>query len=162
MNLPTLGVNVQTLRWDTTDGVVNFETWDTSGQGNFSSIRQGYYKGADAAIIISDVFTYEHVKNWYNDVRKVCPEIPIALVINKIDLKDKDHNLKLKMINTHQLLEIQDFATSVKICYNYKTPFTYLMKVLKNNPNLELIEFGDDENIKNDPKLELIKLGDHE
>ena len=51
-------------------------------------LRDGYYSGADCAIIMFDVtsrVTYNNVRKWYRDVVKTCDNIPIVLVGNKVD-----------------------------------------------------------------------------
>jgi small GTP-binding protein len=68
---------------------IKLQIWDTGGQERFSPIRELYYKGALGALVVYDVTnreTYDHVPNWFNEVRKNITNIPVTLIGNKIDL----------------------------------------------------------------------------
>lgn len=55
-------------------------------------LRDGYYIGGQAAIIMFDVtarVTYKSVPHWHKDLVRVCENIPIVLVGNKVDCKDR-------------------------------------------------------------------------
>jgi GTPase SAR1 family protein len=55
-------------------------------------LRDGYYIGGQAAIIMFDVtarVTYKSVPHWHKDLTRVCDNIPIVLCGNKIDCKDR-------------------------------------------------------------------------
>jgi len=56
-------------------------------------LREGYYIGADAAIIIFDVssrITFKNVPKWYKDLINIIKaDIPIVLLGNKVDLEDR-------------------------------------------------------------------------
>ena len=61
--------------------------WDTAGQEKLGGLREGYYIGAHAAIIMFDVtsrITYKNVPKWYKDLTRICENIPIVLVGNKV------------------------------------------------------------------------------
>jgi GTP-binding nuclear protein Ran len=87
--IATLGVEVHPIRYDD----VVFNAWDTAGQEKFGGLRTGYYTHGNAAIVMCDItakMTIEAVETWIERVRKVCPDIPIVVVANKIDLKGAD------------------------------------------------------------------------
>ena len=44
--------------------------------------------------------TYKNVATWYKDVTSICPEIPFALVGNKIDVHE--HIIPLRRITFHK------------------------------------------------------------
>jgi GTPase SAR1 family protein len=55
-------------------------------------LRDGYYIGGQAAIIMFDVtarVTYKSVPQWHKDLSRVCEGIPIVLCGNKVDCKDR-------------------------------------------------------------------------
>ena len=63
--------------------------WDTAGQERFASMHPSYYYRAHACILCFDVTrkpTYQHMNNWYRELRTYCEEIPCFVVANKIDV----------------------------------------------------------------------------
>ena len=87
--IATLGVEVHPLKFHTTRGLLIFNIWDTAGQEKFGGLRDGYYIQGQAAIIMFDVtsrITYKNVPNWHRDLVRVCDNIPIVLVGNKVDI----------------------------------------------------------------------------
>ena len=88
----TLGVEVHPLTFFTNRGALKFNVWDTAGQEMFGGLRDGYYIQGQCAIIMFDVtsrITYKNVPNWHRDLTRVCENIPIVLVGNKVDVKDR-------------------------------------------------------------------------
>jgi GTP-binding nuclear protein Ran len=132
---PTLGVERSLLQFPTNRNFdVAFDVWDTAGQKQFGGLRDGYYIQAQAAIIMFDVqsrLTYKAVEAWYNDVVRVCSaDIPIVLVGNKCDLKDRV--VKAVSITFHRKKGLQYYDLSVRSNYNVMKPFHYLAcKLLK-------------------------------
>lgn len=67
---------------------VTLTCWDTAGQDKLSGLYEGYYIGADAAIVMFDVTSRLSAKNalvWRDKVRRVCETIPIVFCGNKVD-----------------------------------------------------------------------------
>lgn len=71
-----------------------FCVWDTAGQERFRSISPIYYRGSHVAIIVFDLTnkqSFEMVKSWVKELRSQGPiGIPIVILANKHDLKDKE------------------------------------------------------------------------
>ena len=85
--IATVGAEVQPLDFNTTDKNMLFDIWDTAGQEKYSGVHDDYYKNAHAAIIMFDVtsrITYKNVPKWYKDLTRICENIPIVLVGNKV------------------------------------------------------------------------------
>lgn len=60
------------------------------------------------AVIMFDVtarVTYKNVPNWHRDLVRVCENIPIVLVGNKVDIKDR--KVKAKTITFHRKKNLQ-------------------------------------------------------
>jgi len=139
--VPTLGVNVHPLKFYTTRGIIQLNCWDTAGQEKLGGLRDGYYIQGHAAIIFFDVtsrLTYKNVGNWFKDLHRVCEGIPMVLVGNKVDIKDR--KVKPKDIVFHRKKNIQYYDISAKSNYNYEKPFLYLLKRLTNDQNLAFVE----------------------
>jgi GTP-binding nuclear protein Ran len=130
----TMGVEVHPLPFYTNLGHVVFNCWDTAGQEKFGGLRDGYYIGGHAAIIMFDVtarITYKSVPHWHKDLTRVCQNIPIVLCGNKIDCKDR--KVKPKDIHFHRKKNLQYYDISAKSNYNFEKPFLYIARKLTGN-----------------------------
>ena len=139
--IATLGVEVHPMEFCTTRGVIRFQVWDTAGQEKLSCLRDGYYIGAHCAIIMFDVCsraTYKNVTKWYKELTRVCENILIVLVGNKVDVADR--KVKASQILFPKKYGIQYYDISAKSNYQFEKPFLYLLKKLSGDPNLTLVE----------------------
>ena len=82
--------------------------------------------------------TYSNVTKWYKDLTRVCENIPIVLVGNKVDVKDR--KVKAKQITFHRKKNLQYYDISAKSNYQFEKPFVWLLRRLTNDPNLMLVE----------------------
>mmetsp|Transcript_10766 Transcript_10766/g.22896 ORF Transcript_10766/g.22896 Transcript_10766/m.22896 type:complete len:215 (+) Transcript_10766:151-795(+) len=133
----TLGVEVRPLTFYTNRGPIVFSCWDTAGQEKFGGLRDGYYIGGQAAIIMFDVtsrVTYKNVPNWHRDLVRVCENIPIVLCGNKVDIKDR--KVKARQIVFHRKKNLQYYDLSAKENYNFDKPFLWLARKLVGDPKL--------------------------
>lgn len=138
--VPTLGVEVSKLFFDTTHGRVCLSVWDTAGQEKFGGLRDGYYIKANCAIIMFDVtarITYKNVPNWHRDIQRVCSNIPMVLVGNKVDVKERQ--VKAKSIQFHRKRNLQYYDVSARSNYNFVKPFLWIIRRLVNIPDLEIV-----------------------
>mmetsp|Transcript_10834 Transcript_10834/g.10872 ORF Transcript_10834/g.10872 Transcript_10834/m.10872 type:complete len:222 (-) Transcript_10834:41-706(-) len=139
--IATVGVDVHPLTFFTTRGPVCFNVWDTAGQEKLSGLRDGYYIGGQCGIIMFDVtsrITYKNVPKWHRDLVRVCENIPIVLVGNKVDVKDR--KVKAKQITYHRRHNLQYFDVSAKSNYQFEKPFLWLARRLSGDANLMLVE----------------------
>merc|ERR1711869_7406 len=138
--IPTLGVEVHPLAFNTNCGTLCFNVWDTAGQEKFGGLRDGYYIQGKCAIVMFDVtsrITYKNVPNWHRDIVRVCENIPIVLVGNKVDVKDR--KVKSKQITFHRKKNLQYYDISAKSNYNFEKPFLFLARKLVGNQSLEFV-----------------------
>merc|ERR1719498_687777 len=139
--IATLGVEVHPMPFFTSKGKILFNVWDTAGQEKLGGLRDGYYIGGQCGIIMFDVcsrITYQNVPKWYKDLVRVCENIPIVLVGNKVDVKDR--KVKAKQITFHRKKNLQYYDISAKSNYQFEKPFVWLLRRLVNDPNLMLVE----------------------
>jgi len=104
-------------------------------------LRDGYYIQGQCAIIMFDVtsrITYKNVPNWHRDLVRVCEMIPIVLVGNKVDVKER--KVKAKQITFHRKKNLQYYDISAKSNYNFEKPFLWLARKLVGDPNLSFVE----------------------
>merc|ERR1711970_1484007 len=137
----TLGVEVHPLTFYTSLGAIIYNVWDTAGQEKFGGLRDGYYIGGQCGIIMFDVcsrITYQNVPKWYKDLTRVCENIPIVLVGNKVDVKDR--KVKGKQITFHRKKNLQYYDISAKSNYQFEKPFLWIGKKLLGDSNLNFVE----------------------
>ena len=129
--IATLGVEVHPMPFTTNKGTIVFNVWDTAGQEKLGGLRDGYYIGGNCGIIMFDVcarITYQNVPKWYKDLVRVCESIPICLVGNKVDIKDR--KVKAKQITFHRKKNLQYYDISAKSNYQFEKPFVWLLRRL--------------------------------
>ncbi|CAD8123520.1 unnamed protein product [Paramecium sonneborni] len=139
--IATQGVEVSQVIFYTTHGPIRLVIWDTAGQEKLGGLREGYYIGAHCSIIMFDVtsrISYKNVPKWHKDLTRICENIPIVLVGNKVDSKDR--KVKARQITFHRKVNIQYYDVSAKSNYQYEKPFLYLLRRLANDPNLALVQ----------------------
>jgi len=139
--IPTLGVEVHPMPFFTSKGKILFNVWDTAGQEKLGGLRDGYYINGNCGIIMFDVcsrITYQNVPKWYKDIVRVCENIPITLVGNKVDVNDR--KVKAKQIVFHRKKNLQYYDISAKSNYQFEKPFVWLLRKLVGDATLSLVE----------------------
>ena len=82
--------------------------------------------------------TYRNVPKWHKDLTRICEDVPIVLVGNKVDVKDR--KVKARQITFHRKRNLQYYDISAKSNYQYEKPFLWLLRKLTGDPNLYLTE----------------------
>lgn len=77
---------------------------------------------------VTSRLTYKNVPNWHRDIVRVCENIPIVILGNKVDIKDR--KVKAKNITFHRKKNLQYYDISARSNYNFEKPFLYLAKKL--------------------------------
>ena len=129
--IATVGAEVHPLQFHTNYGSIILSLWDTAGQEKLSMLRDAYYIGGHAAILMFDVtsrITYKNIPKWYKDIIRVCDPIPIVLVGNKVDVKDR--KVKARNIIFHRKKGIQYYDISAKSNYQFEKPFIFILRRL--------------------------------
>ncbi|XP_052673163.1 uncharacterized protein LOC128155482 [Crassostrea angulata] len=73
------------------DRKVQFQIWDTAGQENFRSLVPMFLRDAKIALLVYDITSMESFLNleaWQSDLLTAEPEVTVAVIGNKSDLKD--------------------------------------------------------------------------
>ena len=124
--IPTLGVDVHPIYFDTNYGEIIFDVWDTAGQKKFGGLGDGYYIQARGAIVMFDTtakVTLRNVKKWTNDVKNKTGEIPISIYGTKCDIPNRVCGENYNLI-------------SVKTNINLNMPFLNLARQLTGHEDL--------------------------
>ena len=124
--VPTLGVEVYPYK---NDYMLNkYTVWDTAGQEKFGGLRDGYYIGADVAVVMFDItskITFKNVPKWIKEIRKLNNSIPIIVCGNKVDI------IKHRKVSDSSIDELVDeynvtyYSISAKSNYNFMKPFEH-------------------------------------
>jgi len=139
--IPTLGVEVKPLLFNTNYGPITFDIWDTAGQEKFNGLGiEAYAIGANAIIVMCAVTSKTSATNlnmWYNKLKQ--QGLPIVVCGNKYDI-DRDRH-KLTQLDKLGLKEIWGmyYDISVKSNYNFEKPFLYLARKLSGHNDLVFI-----------------------
>nr|QBK90090.1 MAG: Ras family GTPase [Pithovirus LCPAC101] len=131
--IATLGVEVHPLKFNTNYGNICLNIWDCAGIEKFGGLRDGYFRGAQALIIMFDLTsltTFKNVTKWISLYRGVAPNTPIVLCGSKCDVESIRVTPQMIQEFIHKL-NIPYFVISSKSNYNFLKPFLEVCKRLK-------------------------------
>lgn len=100
--------------------------WDIAGQKTFGSIKSAYYRGSEGVIVVCDITrkdTLINLENWISSLFDVTNNIPIVILANKIDLKEKAQFGKDEMENISSSHNSTYFFTSANTGENVENAF---------------------------------------
>ena len=108
----------------TSIGTIVVDLWDTAGQESRGGLlRDAYLKGADGVLLMYDLTeskTKDNIQKWIEQVKKVSPGIPVAVLGNKADkFKDLQQtcSVKIRECNLQKWYncnQISNFLISIK------------------------------------------------
>jgi len=82
----------QAVPLEDSEDKIQFGIWDTAGSERYKALAPMYYRGAEAAIIVYDITSFESfegAKKWVFELKSYGqPNVVIALAANKSDLGD--------------------------------------------------------------------------
>jgi len=124
--------------------------WDIAGQDTFNFLKPSFFKNSRAAIIVYSLEpndlgkeSFEHIKDWHNDLKQYSGDIPVVLFANKIDLlKDKniDHGAIDSIVSENRFLGY--YITSAKTGNGVTEAFNSLIKILYDKHKTISLESG--------------------
>ena len=91
--------------------------WDTAGQEEFDCITRAYYRGAQACVLAFSCVDRESFKSlgkWKRKGEEECGNIPMVLVMTKMDLLYRAEIDSFEVEKLSQNLGIKLVKTSVK------------------------------------------------
>lgn len=139
--IATQGVDVSPVTFTTNRGTVTFKIWDCAGQEKFGGLRDGYYIGGNAVIIMLDLTnrsSLRNMENWVKDAGRVVGDVPVIVCGNKIDALNR--KITEEMIKEVLPKTVPYFNVSAKINYNVQTVVLELAKKLTSYSDLEFID----------------------
>ena len=134
----TIGTTFATKDIDVTDSdgnvrKVRVNVWDLGGLSTYRVLRRQFRKGASGAIMVYDVTrpeTFMAMNNWFESFKEVCPDSPVIISANKVDLSD------MRMVPNEPGMMLQDwfqaeyFETSAKTGDAVNNVFTRVAEVV--------------------------------
>lgn len=124
---------------------------------------------------VTSRITYKNVPNWHRDIVRVCENIPIVLVGNKVDVKDRqvsfctcpsykcycltNPQVKARNIQFHRKRNLQYYDLSARSNYNFEKPFLWLARRLTNQPQLVFQVISMDVVVDEEGHLVVVVLG---
>ena len=89
--VPTLGVDVDPITFNTNYGSIEFKMWDTAGQDKYGFLSEGYYIGGHGVICMFDTTSntsYRNVRGWIKKIQNEIKNknIPTIVCGNKCDI----------------------------------------------------------------------------
>jgi small GTP-binding protein len=131
---------VYPLAIDTNRGRVQCYCKDTGGIEKYGGIRDEFYSGSNAAIIVLDVSSRASINtlpNWQRDVARVCKGVPIVVVGSKLDSIDRPLPPAVTAYCQRKGLEYVEVSRSLRGAL--MMPFLMLARILFHDPSLALI-----------------------
>jgi GTP-binding nuclear protein Ran len=142
--IATLGVEVHRLLLKTSLGEIIFNLWDLAGLEKFGGLRDGYYIGAQAALImfsVTDRASYKNVPNWHRDVIRVADVVPMVLCGTKRDLKyERKINPKMILFHRKKNLQYVELSSATQSREQLLRPFLRLVRLLAGDSTIELLD----------------------
>lgn len=144
-HLSTLGADFSVNRVDIGEAIIELQIWDLAGQPGFENLRQRFFKGASAALMVFDLTrpeTFEELASWFEQLWRGQDSklMPISILGNKVDLDNSqvtstqisDYLEKLKSENNLGDSYLSYFTTSAKTGVNIEQVFNEISRALFN------------------------------
>lgn len=120
------------LKVTTSAGIATIDLWDTAGQETRGGmLRDAYLKGADGILLLYDVTesnTASNIPKWLEQIKKVAPNVPVAVLGNKSD--------KFQNLQQSELVKLRDCNLQRDVGHNQIKNF---LISIKENTHLEFI-----------------------
>jgi Ras-related protein Rab-8A len=129
-HLTTIGIDYKAKDININNKSVKLKIWDTAGQERFRNITQQYYKNADGILLIfdvSDMSSFEKVRDWMKQIQASTNNIAVVLVGNKCDVDNRAVSLEDGKELAAEF-KIKYFETSALNNINVEDTFNYLAK----------------------------------
>jgi len=126
--ISTIGVDFAIKTFDHNGKRTKLQIWDTAGQERFRNICASYYRGANLVLLVFDVTDMEsfmHIERWLSDIyQHVSESVPVLLVANKTDLKNKRVVSEERINELSSKLNLPVVEASAKSAKNVDKVFT--------------------------------------
>jgi small GTP-binding protein len=135
----TVGVEFGSKIIKKEDKTIKLQIWDTAGQERFHSITSNYFHGADGILFIYDITninSFEGVKDWIKDSEEYDNNIQKILLGNKCDLSDSREVQKEDVEIFCNEKKIDFLETSAKTNVNLDEAFKKMVELIFKNKEI--------------------------
>lgn len=127
---------------------IDLTVWDIMGQKGFRELlKEAYFYGAKGILAVCDSTrksTLEDLDDWIEGVYSVTGKVPIAILANKVDLKDKRELKPEEMEQFAKAYDSPSHFTSAKTGEGVDEAFLSLShRILKDRGTLKALEASD-------------------
>jgi small GTP-binding protein len=116
---------------------VTITLWDIMGQESFRELlKESYFYGASGLIAVMDITdggTLVSIRRWIDLAQGVAGRVPVHLVVNKIDLKDKATMLPEEVANVAREINATWGLTSAKTGESVEDAFQSVANAIVQN-----------------------------
>ena len=87
--LPTIGIDMQTIKIKFNNMTVKVNIWDPAGQDRFEALTKNYIQNIDAILLVFDMTdkgSLDSVYKWYDQIKNTTDK-PILITGNKMDMQ---------------------------------------------------------------------------
>jgi len=116
---------------------VTITLWDIMGQESFRELlKESYFYGASGLIAVMDITdggTLVSIRRWIDLAQGVAGRVPVHLVVNKIDLKDKATMLPEEVANVAREINATWGLTSAKTGESVEDAFQSVTNAIVQN-----------------------------
>lgn len=100
-HIPTVGVEVHPTIFNFSGRNVCLNVWDCAGRRNLGGMRDGYYVGANGAIVLFDSNVEQanspSILAWRREIQRTAPGIPILVASNQTNFGDTLRTIATQM-----------------------------------------------------------------
>lgn len=136
--IKTIGAQLSRYTEKLDEDTINLIFWDIAGQEDLSFLKPLFYKESNIGIIVfsleeTDLGTdsFIHIKEWYDELKKYCNDIPVVIFANKVDLLEENDLDTSKIQSSVNKLGIREFyLTSAKTGQGVIEAFNAIIKKL--------------------------------
>ena len=146
--IPTLGVDVQNVIFQTNRGPVELRLWDCGGNPRWAGLHTGYYLEADGALVMTTNFSKStgvgstkipySAEGWLASVRSELPKCPMLLIQNFTDLQGAPNRDGVYQ-RLCQKYQAKWFQISVRDDVGIQAPFLEMVRQLMQDPKLTFL-----------------------
>ncbi len=152
--IPTLGVEVHPLRFNTNYGQMIINVWDCAGQEKFRGLGDGYYVGAQGCIVAFDLTSKVTMKNtgkWIQDMYRMNTETPFVICGMKSDIQNHEVSSQ-EFQQDFVRMEVPCYEVSSKSNYNFDKPFLAILQKMTGHKDLAFVTTPSKDNQKDQGK----------